>query len=317
MGNRTILIEMDQNKTETDFLKKVLKPYGGEVRWDEPMAPYTSLKVGGSADAMVFPESFEEVLVLMEQISCHEVPYFVLGNGSNLLVKAGGYRGIVLHLKHLNKIDLIGIDDIMAEGGAAYPKLATYAMENHLGGLEFAIGIPGSVGGAIAMNAGVPGHETSNALLNITIVDETGKLRDILPREVDFGYRRASLPSGVIVSAAFRLTPTPTEEVEKKMKVFLEKRRERQPLAFSNCGSVFKNPPNGFAGDWVEKAGLKGFRIGGAEVYEKHGNFIINKGLATANDVLALIDKMREEVSGRFGVSLELEVKVIGTDESR
>ncbi|MFQ5596546.1 MAG: UDP-N-acetylmuramate dehydrogenase [Nitrospiria bacterium] len=296
-------------------MKEALEEYPGETRWDESLAPYTSLKVGGRADALVFPGSVEMLMELMKGISKAGVPYFVLGNGTNVLVKEGGIRGLVLNLKNLNRIELIGFDVIFAEAGSAYPKVATFAMEHHLGGIEYAAGIPGTVGGAVAMNAGIPNCDTGSSLLNIGLVDEAGTLRDLSPQEIDFGYRSTSLPQGVVVSAAFRLTPTPEEEVEASLKAYLKTRRTRQPLDLSNCGSVFKNPPDGFAGDLIEQAGLKGCRVGDAQVSTKHGNFIVNLGSARADDVLALIEKMHEAIVARFGISLELEVKVVGSDK--
>ncbi len=305
---------MIEKENKSTALEAALEGFPGEIRWQEAIAPYTSLKVGGPAEVMVFPASVEEVVFLMQRISEHALPYFLLGNGSNLIVKSRGFKGIVLHLKHLNRIELIGIDDIFVEGGASFPKLAAFAMEHHLSGLEFAVGIPGSVGGAIAMNAGIPGQETGAWLVNISLVDESGDLREINPKTIAFSYRKTTLPKGVIVSAAFRLTPRPSDEVELSLKSLMKKRRESQPLQFANCGSVFKNPAEGFAGEWIEKAGLKGLRIGDAEISEKHGNFIINHGSATAEEVLALIKKMQETVKDRFGFVLELEVKMIGSD---
>jgi len=305
---------MNEKKCNKASLKQALDGFPGEVRWQEAIAPYTSLKVGGPAEAMVFPASVEEVVFLMQRISRGAIPYFVLGNGSNLIVRSGGFNGIVLHLKHLNRIALIGIDDLLAEGGASFPKLAAFAMEHHLSGLEFAAGIPGTVGGAVAMNAGIPGQETGAWLVNIALIDEDGVLREINPRTIAFSYRKTTLPRGVIVSAAFRLTPRPAEEIEKDLKSLMKNRRERQPLNYPNCGSVFKNPAEGFAGEWLEKAGLKGLRIGDAQISEKHGNFIVNHGSATAEEVLALIEKMQETVKARFGIALELEVKIIGSE---
>ncbi len=303
---------MTEEICDTAFYREVLKGFQGDLRWDEPLAPYTTLKVGGPGNVMVFPSNVTELVFLLEQISKHHLPYFVLGGGSNLLIKDGGIGGIVFNLRQLNKIEAVGFDFLMAEGGASYPKVATFAMENDLGGLEFAAGIPGSVGGAVAMNAGVPGAETSEAVISVTLVNETGEISEIPVQEVGFTYRGTKLPRGIILAVAFRLTPRPKAEIEEKIKSILKKRRDRQPVNLSNCGSVFKNPANGFAGDLVEKAGLKGHRIGGAEISSQHANFVINKGGAKASDFIALIEKMQHTVAERFGVELEPEVKIVG-----
>lgn len=301
---------------DTAFYQEVLKGYQGELCWDESLAPYTTLKVGGTANVMVFPSTVTELVVLLEQISKHKLPYFVLGSGSNLLVRDGGINGIVFNLRQLNKIEAVGFDFLMAEGGASYPRIATFAMENELGGLEFAAGIPGSVGGAVAMNAGVPGAETSEAVVSVTLVKETGEISEIPVQEVGFSYRATKLPKGIILAVGFRLTPTPRTEIEEKIKTILKKRRDRQPVNHSNCGSVFKNPPNGFAGDLIEKSGLKGHRIGGAEISSQHANFVINRGGAKACDFIALIEKMQHTVAEHFGVELETEVKIVGRNIS-
>jgi len=305
---------MTEEICDTAFYREVLEGYRGDLCWDEPLAPYTTLKVGGPVNVMVFPSNVTELVFLLEQIAKHHLPYFVLGSGSNLLVKDGGIGGIVFNLRQLNKIEAVGFDFLMAESGASYPRVATFAMLHDLGGLEFAAGIPGSVGGAVAMNAGVPGAETADAVISVTFVNEAGEISEIPVQEVGFTYRNTKLPKGIILSAAFRLTPTPKAEIEEKIKTILRKRRNRQPVNHSNCGSVFKNPPNGFAGDLVEKSGLKGHRIGGAEISTQHGNFIINTGGAKAVDFISLIEKMQQRVSERFGVELEPEVKIVGRD---
>jgi len=307
---------MTEEICDTDFYREVLKGYIGDLRWDEPLAPYTSLKVGGPVNVMVFPSDVTELVFLLEQIGKHQLPYFVLGGGSNLLIKDGGIGGIVFNLRQLNKIEAVGFDFLMAEGGASYPKVATFAMENDLGGLEFAVGIPGTVGGAITMNAGVPGAETSEAVISVTLVKETGEISEIPVQEVGFSYRGTKLPKGIIFAAGFRLTPTPKTEIEEKIKIILKKRRDLQPLNLSNCGSVFKNPPNGFAGDLIEKSGLKGYCIGGAEISTLHANFVVNKGGAKASDFIALIEKMQQTVFERFDVELEPEVKIVGREIS-
>lgn len=307
-------MQMEPEKREGLPLKEALKDYPGEVRFDEPVAPYTSLKVGGPAEALVFPRSSAEVVLLMERIGRYRLPYFVLGGGSNLIVRDGGIPGVVVHLKHLSRITFQEPDILLADAGVSYPKLSTEAMAKGLSGLEFAAGIPGTVGGAIAMNAGIPGEETASVLISVTLVEEEAKVKTLPKEAIRFGYRTAALPKGMVTSASFRLTPAAPAEVEQKLKRLLKRRRETQPLSYPNVGSVFTNPPGDYAGRLVESVGLKGFRIGDAQISERHGNFIINLGNAKAGEVLALIAEMQARVKERHGTDLELEAKVVGGD---
>lgn len=307
-------MQMEPEKREGLPLKEALKDYPGEVRFDEPVAPYTSLKVGGPAEALVFPRSSAEVVLLMERIGRYRLPYFVLGGGSNLIVRDGGISGVVVHLKHLSRITFQEPDILLADAGVSYPKLSTEAMAKGLSGLEFAAGIPGTVGGAIAMNAGIPGEETASVLISVTLVEEEAKVKTLPKEAIRFGYRTAALPKGMVTSASFRLTPAAPAEVEQKLKRLLKRRRETQPLSYPNVGSVFTNPPGDYAGRLVESVGLKGFRIGDAQISERHGNFIINLGNAKAGEVLALIAEMQARVKERHGIDLELEAKVVGGD---
>ncbi len=313
-----IVTELDDIKAARIALKNKLKTlfkhYDGKIRWDEPLTRYTSLKVGGAADMMVFPQTVPELSSIMKTIWKHRLPYFVLGAGSNLLIKPGGIKGVVIHLKHLNHVKLLDGNRLQAEGGLSYPKLAIFAMEKGLTGLEFAAGIPGMVGGAVVMNAGIPGMETAPLLESITLINEQGISEKIPAETLSFSYRTSQLPKGVIVSAVFALTSASRESIETTMKTYLKRRQETQPLSFSNCGSVFKNPPGLHAGRLIEQSGLKGYRIGDAEISERHGNFIINRGGAKAEDCLALISKMKETVLDLFGIALQLEVKVTGQD---
>jgi UDP-N-acetylmuramate dehydrogenase len=302
---------MKRDQKKSTVLKEALKDYPGEVRFQEPLASYTSLKIGGPADAMVFPKSIAEVSDLLRRIGAYELPFFVLGSGSNLLVKDGGIAGIVLNLKRMNRIAFQGAE-VSAEAGLSYPKLAIEAMGKGLSGLEFAAGIPGTVGGAVAMNAGIPGEETVAVLKEIAHVDMEGEVRSYPKDALRFGYRNVALPNGVVVSAAFLLSPAPAAQIEEKMKQLLKRRRETQPLTYPNVGSVFKNPEGSFAGRLIEEAGLKGAISGEAQISEKHGNFIINRGGATARDVVALIKKAGRRIEQERGITLELEVKIVG-----
>ena len=297
-----------------EAVRKALKSYRGEILWDAPLAPHTSLKVGGPADALLFPASPEEAAAVTSAVASARLPLFVLGRGSNLLVRDGGIEGVVLAMKRLDRIDRVGETDFSAAAGAPFPKLALRAAEVGLRGLEFAVGIPGTVGGAVAMNAGVPGAETADRLSEIVLAD-AGGLRTIPAARIAFGYRRAALPKGVIVSARFRLEAGGKGTIDARMRQYLKRRQETQPLQAANCGSVFKNPPGGFAGGLIEACGLKGYRIGDAEVSPRHANFVVNRGGARAADFLALIETMRTAVKRRFGIDLALEVRIVGRAE--
>lgn len=305
---------MKRQEERAELFRKVFEGYPGEVRLNEPIAPYTSMKIGGPADAMVFPKSVSDLVDLMARLTRYALPYFVLGGGSNLLVRDGGIGGVVIHPKLLNRIGTESATALTAEAGVSYPKLSLFAAEKGLSGLEFAVGIPGTVGGAVVMNAGIPGEETASVLSGITLVDEAGKVQRLRKEQVAFGYRSAALPKGVVVSASFSLSPAPAAEIDEKIKRLLQRRRETQPLSFPNVGSVFKNPAGDFAGRLVEAAGLKGRRSGAAQISERHGNFIINRGEATAKEVLALIGEIRQKVQAEFGILLEPEVKVVGRE---
>ncbi len=304
--------KMTLDRKKSDVLQEALSEYSGELRWNEEIAPYTSLKVGGPAEVMAFPKTVFEVAFLMDCISRHHLPWFVLGGGSNLLVRDGGIEGVVLHLKHLHQIEREGSGLLLAEAGVSFPKLSTYAKENALSGLEFAVGIPGMVGGAVIMNAGIPGEETEAVLKALTFVDEAGEIHTYLREHLQFGYRSSHFPKGVVVSAAFQLVSAPVDQIDEKMKRLLKRRRETQPLSFPSVGSVFKNPNQGAAGRIIETCGLKGSRLGGAQISERHGNFIINRGSATAEDVLGLIRMAQVRVQETHGIVLEPEVRVVG-----
>ncbi len=295
-------------------LEDIFSGYEGEMKFCEPMAPYTSLKVGGAADLMVFPKDTHEVADLMKRIAPYSLPVFMLGAGSNLLVRDGGLPGVVISLRHLNRIARVGETRLLAQGGVMFPRLSLYAMGCGLSGLEFAVGIPGTVGGAVEMNAGIPGMETQQVLTDVTVVDDRGDLERI-PREyIRFDYRSSDLPWGPVVSATFALSPAPLPVIESRVRELLARRRETQPLTFPNMGSVFKNPPGDYAGRLIESVGMKGHRIGDAQVSEKHGNFIVNRGKASAREVLLLIQKVKEKVRRERGIQMALEVRVVGRE---
>jgi len=295
-------------------VREMFGDYPGEVRFAEPLAPYTSLKVGGVADAMLFPKSTAEIVTALSWIHRHRLPFFVLGKGSNLLIKDGGIAGVVIHPR-TNQIVQNGETELVADSGVSYPRLSAVAMARGLSGLEFAAGIPGTVGGAVVMNAGIPNEETAAVLSEIVWIHENGETERFTRGALSFGYRRSRLPRGIMASASFCLLPASQAVVQEKLQALLAHRRQTQPLSDPNMGSVFKNPGGDFAGALIEKVGLKGYQIGDAQISPRHANFIVNLGQATARDVLALIRIMGERVERECGVTLTLEVQIVGRDE--
>ena len=283
----------------------------GEVRWDEPLSRHTSLKVGGPADVLVIPVSLSALKMLIQRTGPAKVGVFVMG-GTNLLVRDGGIRGIVIKLSHLQGIQRIGQAVIRAEGGAVMPLVSRAAASYGLSGLEFALGIPGTVGGAVVMNAGIRQGAVSDVLAGIQILTPKGELLTLSRTQLDFGYRWSKLPQGIIVSADFRLKKGQKEKIRQRMKQFIKYRKDTQPLQWSNAGSVFKNPNGEYAAELIESLGLKGLQIGGAQVSLQHSNFIVNHGRATARDVLALIRVIGRKAEDEAGITLELELKIVG-----
>ena len=286
-----------------------------QILRDEPMAKHTTFRVGGPADVMFFPESADEVREAIRAARAMGVPAIVVGNGSNMIVRDGGVRGLVIVLgEGFSAVTREG-DVLCAQAGASLARVASAALAAGLTGLEFASGIPGSLGGGCAMNAGAYGGQLSDVLIDAEVLlgDE---FRVLTRDEMEMGYR-TTLPlreGGVVLSARFGLRSGDPEEIAARMRELNARRRDKQPLNFPSAGSVFKRPEGHFAGALIEQAGLKGRAVGGAQVSEKHAGFIVNTGDATAADVLALIDAVRDEVEARFGIRLEPEVRVLGED---
>lgn len=283
----------------------------GDVRFDVPLSEYTSFRIGGPADVLVEPADLEDLIRVVKQSHEWKVPVFVLG-GTNLLVGDKGIRGVVINLAKFRAIKEEPGSVLYAEAGVGMPTLIGHAIRRSLKGLEWAAGIPGTVGGCVVMNAGTKLGEMKDVVKAVRIVTPTGGVKECQGREIVFGYRRAKLPTGVVVGVWFQLAPGVRSELEKTVKDYLRYRRETQPLTLPSAGCVFKNPPNDSAGRVVEAAGLKGIRVGDAEVSTKHANFIVNRGKASAKDVLALIRKVQGEVRRKTGVKLELELKLVG-----
>lgn len=291
----------------------VLAGVRGEVTFDAPLAELTSLRIGGPADVLIVPEDVSDVRRIVRQVSTARLPLMVLG-GTNLLVKDGGVRGLVLSLSKLAAVTREDERIVCAEAGVRLPTLLGYAVSQSLSGLEWAVGIPGTLGGAVVMNAGTRLGDVQSCLDAVHVVTPEGHVRTCAAADLAFSYRRVDLPEGVVVGARLRLTPASQKHLEAGTKAYLQYRKHTQPLSQPNAGSVFKNPPGTTAGRVIEEAGLKGYRVGDAQVSAKHANFIVNLGRARAADVLRLIKKIQRDVLHRTGVTLELEWKVVGEE---
>jgi UDP-N-acetylmuramate dehydrogenase len=282
----------------------------GSLIADEPMARHTTLAVGGPARWFFRPAGESELVRAMALIPA-DIPILPLGRGSNMLIPDAGYNGLVLDLSELSELNIEG-HRVQAGAGVRMGKLAQACANHGLSGLQFMATVPGDVGGGIAMNAGAFGQQVSDTLQAIRIIDRAGQVSDIPVAKLAMRYRHTALPAGSIVLAAtFTLKPGEAETIREAMRQMRARRSDTQPLAWPNCGSVFKNPEGDHAARLVEAAGLKGFTIGGARISEVHANFIVNDGSATAADVLALIERAQQEVKARFGVTLEPEVRIV------
>jgi UDP-N-acetylmuramate dehydrogenase len=289
---------------------------GGEVRFDEPMASHTTLGVGGPADVVAWPETVKALRMVRALCSRHGWPCWALGGGSNLLVRDGGVRGVVLATTRLRRLERVGQRSVVAEAGVPTGELLSAAAAWDLGGLEFLAGIPGTVGGGVVMNAGTPAGEFKDVVSGVTSICHDGAPVDRDRAGLGFRYRGSAIGAEeVVVSARLELTPRPRAEIEALVATQRERRRGKEPHGVRCAGSIFKNPPEGHAGRLIEHCGLRGRRAGGAEISPVHANWIVNRSGATAADILTLIAVCQEEVERRFGVRLELEVKVVADDE--
>ena len=293
-----------------------MQSFKGRLRFNVPMSRHTSLGVGGDADVLAVPADEEDMRTILHFAGDKGYPLFVMGGGTNLLVKDGGVRGVVLDLSEgFGEITMMGENRIEAGAGVRLSELVSLCKERGLSGLEFAAGIPGCVGGAVAMNAGAYGGEMKDIVEGIDVVNRTGKVSFIKALDVGFTYRGTGLPVDVIIlKARMQLVQSSTEEVKKRIADNRVRRRSSQAINLPNAGSVFKNPDNMSAGRLIEEAGLKGLRHGGAQISEVHANYIVNLGNAKACDVLALIAEVRDSVYQRTGILLEPEIKVVGEE---
>jgi len=288
------------------------------VSFDQPGYNYTSMGVGGKIDRIMRPSSVREMGKMVCLLHAHDIPYVVVGNWTNLVVTDKGFRGALIWTRNLDRIqveeDKNGTWKITAEAGVLLGELVGITMRENMTGLEFCSGIPGTVGGGVRMNAGAYGRSISASIVSVEIMDEEGKTKIWEREDLHFAYRHLHLPAGhVITGATFHVSPDDQGQVGDKVREIMEDRKAKHPLDYKNAGSIFKNPHgHAPAGRLIEEAGLKGYAVGDAAVSEKHGNFIINRGGASAADVLTLIEHVKETIFLRYGVLLETEIKVIG-----
>ncbi len=299
----------------TRFQKKDLQAavagLRGSVTFDASLNAYTSFKIGGPADVLVEPADVEDVCRLVQQATARKIPLFVVG-GTNLLIRDGGIRGIVVSLSKLRAIKEEPGSVLYAEGGVGMPTLIGHAIRRSLAGLEWAAGIPGTVGGCLVMNAGTRLGEMKDSVKAVRLVTMKGEILDLPATSIPFEYRHARLPKGIVVGVCLQLRQGVRAELERVVKDYLHYRRDTQPLTMPSAGCVFKNPPKDSAGRLIEATGLKGLRVGDAEVSAKHGNFIVNRGHARAADVIELIGKVRRAIRRKTGLRLDLELKIVG-----
>ena len=285
----------------------------GEVRFKEPLSFHTSLRIGGSADIFVVPQDVDDIRHALRFAEREQLPVVTLGGGNNLLVSDRGVRGVVLKLEGcLGRTEFHG-EEAVAGAGASLSALIREAAALNLGGLESLVGIPATIGGALAMNAGTKDGAISDFVAGVYFLHPDGNLGEFKPGGGSFAYRAFHTPPGaVLVGCRLQLHRRPLAEIQKSIKQRLKRKKATQPLALASVGCVWKNPPGEDAGRLVEKAGLKGKRINGAEISSKHANFIVNRGGASAHDILALMNLTRERVHAQFGVTLEPEIRIIG-----
>ncbi len=306
---------MNNRKLKEIFNKEHFR---GEVRFDEPMSAHTSLRIGGPAEVMAFPEDPVSLKNILLSANREQIPVFVFGGGTNLLVQDGGIEGLVISLKAFNRIDFARETDdkkavLFAGAGAMLSSLISFSQKNGLAGIEALAGIPGYLGGAVYMNAGSFGVEIKDVLVCIAVMDMNGEISILNKDQLNFSYRSSNLPESLmILSANIALNRDNPDDISKRIKEFLQRKRDTQPLGDSSAGCVFKNPEGNAAGRLIDAAGCKGMRIGNVEVSAVHANYFINKGGAACRDFIELMDKVKVRVRKHSGVILEPEIKIVG-----
>ncbi|MBU5488316.1 UDP-N-acetylmuramate dehydrogenase [Clostridium sp. MSJ-8] len=304
---------MNQYCSYKDLFKDIYSE--DSIKVNEPMKNHISFKVGGPADILLEPSNDMQVIKTIKICRDNNVPYMIIGNGSNLLVKDGGIRGVVIKLSGLNSVN-VDKNYITAGAGVVLKEVSDVALDNSLTGFEFASGIPGSVGGAVFMNAGAYDGEMKNIINSVTALDKNDNIITLPKEKLEFGYRTSNIKTEgyIVLSAQFELQLGDKDKINNRIEELTQKRVEKQPLEYASAGSTFKRPEGYFAGKLIQDAGLKGFSVGDAEVSQKHSGFVINTGNATAQDVLDVIKHVQDEVKNQFGVELKTEVRIIGED---
>lgn len=282
------------------------------IKIDEPMKKHTTFRVGGNARLFVTPKNYEELKITIELCNKFNNKFYLIGNGSNTLVKDSGFDGVIINTSGLNKIE-IEDNKVTAQCGAILPVLAQHALKSNLTGVEFLSGIPGTVGGAVCMNAGAYGKEICSVVESVKVLDFDGNIVELKNQDIEFSYRHTDLQEKkfIVVEASFRLAYGVQSEILTYMNTLKQKRQNTQPLEYPNAGSIFKKCGDYAAGYLIDQIGLKGFAIGGAEISTKHANFIVNKNNASAADIIELIEYIKEQVNKKYNLVLETEVIII------
>lgn len=294
-------------------LAKSINP--ANIKLDESLQQYTMTKLGGKADVFVLPDTEEEAAFVIRYAYINNIPLLMLGNGSNMVVRDGGHRGIVVTFSNLDEIRING-EHVYAQSGALIKDVSKLSAKASLTGFEFACGIPGSIGGAMAMNAGAYGGEVKDIIISSKVLTKEGEILTLSKDELELGYRKSVIAKKgyYVLSSEFELAPGEQGEIDAKIADLTFQRESKQPLEYPSAGSVFKRPPGHFAGKLIQDSGLQGKGVGGAEVSTKHAGFIVNKGNATASDYIATIQMVQRIVKEKFGIELETEVKIVGDD---
>ncbi len=287
-----------------------------DIRFNELMRKHTSFQIGGPADVMVIPSSEEELIKSVKICRANKLKYFVMGNGSNLLVRDGGIRGVVIKINgNFDKIE-IKKDIISVQAGALLSTTSKQALKHSLSGFEFASGIPGTVGGAVVMNAGAYGGEMKDIVKTVRVLTTENEILELSNKELNFGYRNSKVKEldWIVLTVEFQLSKSDYKKIDEKMKDFTFQRTSKQPLEMASGGSTFKRPEGYFAGKLIDDSGLRGLRHGDAQVSEKHCGFVVNRGNSNYKEVMELIDVIKKTVRDNYGVELEMEIKQVGDD---
>lgn len=296
-----------------EALEALIDP--AHIKMNEPLKKYTYTKTGGNADIYITPVKYSEIQKAIQFANKHQIPVTYLGNGSNIIIRDGGIRGIVISLLGLTEVQ-VEVDTIIASSGAAIIDVSRIARDHHLTGLEFACGIPGSIGGAVYMNAGAYGGEVKDVIESAKVINQDGDIITLSNEDLKLDYRTSIIQSEhyVVLEATFKLERGDINLIQSQMDILTERREDKQPLEYPSCGSVFRRPPGHFAGQLIQEAGLQGHRIGGVEVSKKHAGFIVNVDNGTATDYEAMIAHVQQVVLDHSGVALQPEVRVIGEE---